>query len=359
MNEASDGISEAKSMDVAKMLGIRLTTDQEPIIRTNTIVCLGKVTSLLTTKTKEKQVLPALMKGTKDRFKHARAAAVMALAAVQEFFPSVAIANIILPGIATLTADPEMEVRNQAFVAIKGLLARLEQESAVAAKAQIEAEAEVEREAANNPPEGGAVKTEEPVASGGMREGGWSSWLGSATSSAPASVPIPTPNTNLPASASPVRPASRPAIQASPIQASPSKPKADKAKRKPPVSNDSGDAGWGEEEDGGWGDDGDLDDALSTVHARVKASPVVKKAPLKKPPVATAAPVVVKPPIAKVKPSPVKVSASDGWGDDELSFDEPVPTPKPAKKVAVKAQAAKAKVDAWGDDSGWGDDDGW
>jgi len=112
MNEASGGISEAKSTDVAKQLGVRLSTDQEPIIRTNTIVCLSKISVCLTTKTREKLVLQGLMKGTKDRFKHARGAAAMALAAVQELFPTPLVATAMLPAICPLTADPDREVND-------------------------------------------------------------------------------------------------------------------------------------------------------------------------------------------------------------------------------------------------------
>ena len=110
MNEGSDGISETKSMDVAKQLGVRLSTDQEPIIRTNSIVCLGKITKSLTEKTREKLVLPGLIKGTRDQFKSARGAATMALVAVQELFPTAAISTMMLPAICHLTADPEKEV---------------------------------------------------------------------------------------------------------------------------------------------------------------------------------------------------------------------------------------------------------
>ncbi|PIO68369.1 HEAT repeat protein [Teladorsagia circumcincta] len=56
-------------------------------------------------------------------------AAVLALSATQQFYSLIEIANRVLPALAPLTCDPEKQVRDQAFKAIKGFMENLEKAS--------------------------------------------------------------------------------------------------------------------------------------------------------------------------------------------------------------------------------------
>ncbi|KAJ1350825.1 hypothetical protein KIN20_006716 [Parelaphostrongylus tenuis] len=65
----------------------------------------------------------------KDPFTPARMAAVLALSATQQFYSLLEVANRVIPALSPLTCDPEKQVRDQAFKAIKGFMENLEKAS--------------------------------------------------------------------------------------------------------------------------------------------------------------------------------------------------------------------------------------
>lgn len=98
-------------------------------IRTNTTVCLGKIAQHLHPQIRQKVLLGAFIRGTRDPFPPARTASILALAATQQYFFLKEVANRILPALCPLTTDVDKEVRDNAFRTIHGFLSKLERVS--------------------------------------------------------------------------------------------------------------------------------------------------------------------------------------------------------------------------------------
>nr|XP_032521535.1 N-terminal kinase-like protein [Danaus plexippus plexippus] len=103
--------------------------DDQGGIRTNTTVCLGKIATHLHPQIRQKVLVSAFVRATRDSFPPARQAGVLALAATQQYFLLAEVASRILPALCPLTADPEKQVRDAAFRTIKGFLGKLEKVS--------------------------------------------------------------------------------------------------------------------------------------------------------------------------------------------------------------------------------------
>ncbi|XP_063046138.1 N-terminal kinase-like protein [Engraulis encrasicolus] len=99
--------------------------DQGPI-RCNTTVCLGKIAPYLNAGTRQRVLISAFCRATKDPFPASRAAGVLGFAATHHYFSMMESASRILPTLCTLTIDPDKNVRDQAFKAIKSFLDKLE-----------------------------------------------------------------------------------------------------------------------------------------------------------------------------------------------------------------------------------------
>ncbi|XP_073460991.1 N-terminal kinase-like protein isoform X2 [Aquarana catesbeiana] len=99
--------------------------DQGPI-RCNTTVCLGKIASYLNPTTRQRVLISAFSRATKDPFSPSRAAGVLGFAATHNFYSMNDCAGKILPGLCGVTMDPEKSVRDQAFKAIRSFLDKLE-----------------------------------------------------------------------------------------------------------------------------------------------------------------------------------------------------------------------------------------
>ncbi|GMT10234.1 hypothetical protein PFISCL1PPCAC_1531, partial [Pristionchus fissidentatus] len=115
--------------DLMKYLAKLQGTDEHGGIRTNTTICLGKIAHLLDPSCRPRILLGAFTRGLKDPFPPARMAAVLALSATQHFYALIEAANRVLPALAPLTCDPEKQVRDQAFSALKGFMEKLEKAS--------------------------------------------------------------------------------------------------------------------------------------------------------------------------------------------------------------------------------------
>ena len=92
----------------------KTANDEQPGIRTNTTICLGKIAKNLGTSSRSKVLIAAFTRSLRDPFVHARNASLLALAVTSEFFSEEDAATRILPSICALLIDKEKLVRDQA-----------------------------------------------------------------------------------------------------------------------------------------------------------------------------------------------------------------------------------------------------
>uniref|UniRef100_A0A8C5CQS6 SCY1 like pseudokinase 1 n=1 Tax=Gadus morhua TaxID=8049 RepID=A0A8C5CQS6_GADMO len=100
--------------------------DEQGPIRCNTTVCLGKIAPYLNPATRQRVLISAFSRATKDPFPASRSAGVLGFAATNSYYSLAESAARILPMLCTLTVDPEKNVREQAFKTIKSFLTKLE-----------------------------------------------------------------------------------------------------------------------------------------------------------------------------------------------------------------------------------------
>uniref|UniRef100_A0A671R5J3 N-terminal kinase-like protein n=1 Tax=Sinocyclocheilus anshuiensis TaxID=1608454 RepID=A0A671R5J3_9TELE len=127
--------------------------DQGPI-RCNTTVCLGKIAPYLNAGLRQRVLISAFSRATKDPFPASRAAGVLGFAATHQYYSVAESANRILPTLCTLTVDPDKNVRDQAFKAIKSFLSKLETVSEDPSKL-----AEIEKDVTASAQTGGSAAT--------------------------------------------------------------------------------------------------------------------------------------------------------------------------------------------------------
>ncbi|KAJ0002887.1 hypothetical protein NQD34_008036 [Periophthalmus magnuspinnatus] len=100
--------------------------DEQGPIRCNTTVCLGKIASYLNAGARQRVLISAFSRATKDPFPASRSAGVLGFAATHNYYSISEIAARILPTLCAITVDPDKGVRDQAFKAIKSFLSKLE-----------------------------------------------------------------------------------------------------------------------------------------------------------------------------------------------------------------------------------------
>ncbi|TPX56494.1 hypothetical protein PhCBS80983_g04505 [Powellomyces hirtus] len=93
----------------------KLQQDEEPGIRTNTTICLGKISKHLNDATKKRVLVPAFLRSFNDSFPPSRTAGLAALAATIDIYEGADCTQRIIPALAQLLLDPEKTVRKQAF----------------------------------------------------------------------------------------------------------------------------------------------------------------------------------------------------------------------------------------------------
>ncbi|KAI4862996.1 ARM repeat-containing protein [Hypoxylon rubiginosum] len=108
----------------------KAANDEQPGIRTNTTICLGKIAKNLGTSSRAKVLIAAFTRSLRDPFMHARNAALMALAATCEYFSEDECATRILPVICPSLIDKEKLVRDQANKAMEIYLQRIRKAAA-------------------------------------------------------------------------------------------------------------------------------------------------------------------------------------------------------------------------------------
>ncbi|KAH8671494.1 armadillo-type protein [Xylariales sp. PMI_506] len=92
----------------------KTANDEQPGIRTNTTICLGKIAKNLGTSTRGKVLVAAFTRSLRDPFVHARNASLMALAATVDYFTDEECASKIMPVICPALLDKEKIIRDQA-----------------------------------------------------------------------------------------------------------------------------------------------------------------------------------------------------------------------------------------------------
>uniref|UniRef100_A0A7E4VMP5 N-terminal kinase-like protein n=1 Tax=Panagrellus redivivus TaxID=6233 RepID=A0A7E4VMP5_PANRE len=117
------------NVDLMKYLARLQGADDQPGIRTNTTICLGKIGCYIDPSQRQKILISAFTRALKDPFPPARMSGVLAIGATQQYYSLVEVANRILPVLSPLTMDPEKQVREQGFKALRGFLEKLEKAS--------------------------------------------------------------------------------------------------------------------------------------------------------------------------------------------------------------------------------------
>ncbi|KAK4966523.1 Nuclear aminoacylation-dependent tRNA export pathway component [Elasticomyces elasticus] len=103
----------------------KTANDEQPGIRTNTTICLGKIARNLGPSSRTKVLTAAFSRSLRDPFLHARNAALMALAATADVFTEDDCALRILPSICPSLIDKEKIVRDQASKTMDVYLQRI------------------------------------------------------------------------------------------------------------------------------------------------------------------------------------------------------------------------------------------
>ncbi|RMJ22040.1 SCY1 protein kinase [Aspergillus sp. HF37] len=92
----------------------RTANDEQPGIRTNTTICLGKIAKNLSQGSRTKVLIAAFTRSIRDPFVHARAAGLLSLAATIDYFTEEDCAAKVLPAICPVLLDRERLIREQA-----------------------------------------------------------------------------------------------------------------------------------------------------------------------------------------------------------------------------------------------------
>ncbi|KAE8147912.1 armadillo-type protein [Aspergillus avenaceus] len=110
--------------DLLKLLA-RTANDDQPGIRTNTTICLGKIAKNLGQNSRSKVLVAAFTRSLRDPFVHARNAGLLSLAATMEFFTEEDCAAKVLPAICPSLLDKEKMIRDQANKTLDVYLQRI------------------------------------------------------------------------------------------------------------------------------------------------------------------------------------------------------------------------------------------
>ncbi|KAK1828381.1 armadillo-type protein [Podospora conica] len=180
----------------------KTANDDQPGIRTNTTICLGKIAKNLGTSTRAKVLIAAFTRSLRDPFVHARNASLMALSATSEHFSDEDCAARIIPSISPLLIDKEKLIRDQANKAIDVYLQKIRKAAAAMADTALPPESATSG--------GPRMSTPQPAESSASAASAWAGWAISSftnkLSAAAGEIESTTPNG---ASAAPA-PASKP-----------------------------------------------------------------------------------------------------------------------------------------------------
>ncbi|OTB00856.1 hypothetical protein M426DRAFT_323971 [Hypoxylon sp. CI-4A] len=349
----------------------KTANDEQPGIRTNTTICLGKIAKNLGSSSRSKVLIAAFTRSLRDPFVHARNAALMALAATSDYFTEDECATRILPVICPSLIDKEKLVRDQANKAMEVYLQRVRKAAASMP------------DTVQPPPqttEGAGPRMSTPQPSEASSWAGWaiSSFTNKlsaasgemqspASNGTPAAARAVSPSPSLDpkrvASTSSASALHRQAVKspspAPPLSRNSSAPAAEAYFKDPEPVEDEGDA---------WGNMGDMDDDGNAFFDASNDQPKSKKEPVAASPQPfddgaepdfagwLAAQAQKKGPGAS-KPLPKGLSKTNGKtaATAGSAAKKPLPTRTTSKPVVAKKIDTKPKETD--DDDGWGD--GW
>ncbi|KAJ1982524.1 Nuclear aminoacylation-dependent tRNA export pathway component [Dimargaris xerosporica] len=156
----------------------KLVHDPEPGIRTNSLICVGKLGKHFTAANHKSQVGPLFARSLRDPFPHARAAALMAIAATAEFQDAKDVATKLLPVVCPALLDSDRVVRVQAAKAAQVLFKRVD----TAAQEMPVNSPTMTTPGTKLPGAEGSSGAGTGSAGDGGQDGGWSGWAVSSLS---------------------------------------------------------------------------------------------------------------------------------------------------------------------------------
>ncbi len=145
----------------------KTANDEQPGIRTNTTICLGKIAKHLGTSSRAKVLIAAFSRSLRDPFVHARNASLMALSVTSEYFTDEDCALRIVPAVCPSLIDKEKLIRDQASKTIDVYLAKIKKATAGMPDTAIPAEGAAS--AASGP----RMSTPQPTESAAAAWAGW------------------------------------------------------------------------------------------------------------------------------------------------------------------------------------------
>lgn len=301
----------------------KTANDEQPGIRTNTTICLGKMAKYLGSGSRSKVLIAAFSRSLRDPFVHARNAALMALSATSEYFTEEDCATRLLPVICPLLIDKEKLVRDQASKAMDSYVQKV-------------------RKAASSMPETALPPpqaSDAPAARMGTPQQSQPGWTGWAISSftnklSTAAGEMETANGSTPAPA-PAPDAKRTTGTASPLLRNLASPPPATSGTASPTPSAVADAFWPEDDgdDGGdmWGDMDENDDGFGPIEDTTSKKPATA---------VSATPFDDSEPdfagwLAAQQKKPAKVLPK-GLGKPSTASTTTVPAAKPAAKPIAK-----------------------
>ncbi|KAF1928686.1 ARM repeat-containing protein [Didymella exigua CBS 183.55] len=108
----------------------KTANDEQPGIRTNTTICLGKIARNLGVNSRAKVLAAAFARSLRDPFVHARNAALLALAATADLFSEEDCATKLLPIMCPALVDKEKLIRDQAQKSVDIYITRIRKHAA-------------------------------------------------------------------------------------------------------------------------------------------------------------------------------------------------------------------------------------
>ncbi|KAJ4342811.1 Nuclear aminoacylation-dependent tRNA export pathway component [Ascochyta clinopodiicola] len=108
----------------------KTANDEQPGIRTNTTICLGKIARNLGANSRAKVLAAAFARSLRDPFVHARNAALLALAATADLFSEEDCATKLLPIMCPALVDKEKLIRDQAQKSVDIYITRIRKHAA-------------------------------------------------------------------------------------------------------------------------------------------------------------------------------------------------------------------------------------
>ena len=143
----------------------KTANDEQPGIRTNTTICLGKIARNLGVGSRAKVLMAAFSRALRDPFVHARNAALLALNATVDVFSDEDCATKVLPALCLSLIDKEKMIRDQANKCFDTYLQRVRKYAVTLPDTVIPPE-----------PPAGNPSAPAPARIGNQSDSGWTGW---------------------------------------------------------------------------------------------------------------------------------------------------------------------------------------